>query len=287
MELELKNLKKKYGGKTALSDFNMTLTEGIYGFLGPNGSGKSTLMNIITGNIVPTDGKIFYNGQDVTGMASDFRAVLGYMPQQQALYPTFTVMRFLAYVAALRGMKNRQIKDAIPYVLSKVGLEAEAGKKIGELSGGMKQRLLIAQAIVNDPEIIILDEPTAGLDPKQRVAVRNLISEIALHKIVIIATHIVSDIEYIAKMIVLMDHGRKLHACSLSELLGKLEGRVFELKVREMELEEVYSRFRVGNMTGSVDGIRVRVLSKNAPEGFVYHSVHPSLEDVYLAFYEE
>ena len=282
MELKIQNLQKDYGTVKALKGVDLTLTEGIYGFLGPNGAGKSTLMNILAGNLNATAGTVTYDGQPITEMGMAYRKKLGYMPQQQSLYPTFTVKRFLSYMAALRGMTKVEAKERIPIVLEQVELTEFADRKIAALSGGMKQRLLIAQAILGDPEILILDEPTAGLDPKQRIIIRNLIASIALHKIVIIATHVVSDVEYIAKEIVLMDQGNIVRACSRSDLVAELQDKVFEVKISEDELPSVTERFKVGNIAKEADGLYVRILSDGPPKGLEAVPMRPALEDVYL-----
>ncbi len=282
MELTISNLEKNYDAVKALKGVSLTLNEGIYGFLGPNGAGKSTLMNILTGNLNATSGTVTYDGQEISKMGAEYRRKLGYMPQQQSLYPSFTVKRFLSYMAALRGMTKAEAKERIPFVLEQVELTDFADRKIAALSGGMKQRLLIAQAILGDPEILILDEPTAGLDPKQRIVIRNLIASIALHKIVIIATHVVSDVEYIAKEIVLMDRGNIVRACSRSDLVAELQNRVFEIKITEQELPAVTERFKVGNISKEADGIYVRILSDGLPERMEAAPQRPNLEDVYL-----
>lgn len=282
MELKIQALQKDYGTVKALKGVDLTLSEGIYGFLGPNGAGKSTLMNILTGNLNATSGTVTYDGQPISNMGMEYRRKLGYMPQQQSLYPTFTVKRFLSYMAALRGMTKAEAKERIPIVLEQVELTEFADRKIVALSGGMKQRLLIAQAILGDPEILILDEPTAGLDPKQRIVIRNLIASIALHKIVIIATHVVSDVEYIAKEIVLMDQGDIVRACSRSDLVAELQDKVFEIKITEEELPSVTERFKVGNIAKEAGGLYLRILSDGVPQGQEAVPMRPTLEDVYL-----
>lgn len=282
MELRIAGLEKDYGAVKALKGVDLELTEGIYGFLGPNGAGKSTLMNILTGNLKSSAGTVTYDGQAISEMGAEYRRKLGYMPQQQSMYPSFTVKRFLSYMAALRGMTKAEAKERIPFVLEQVELTEFADRKIAALSGGMKQRLLIAQAILGDSEILILDEPTAGLDPKQRIVIRNLIASIALHKIVIIATHVVSDVEYIAKEIVLMDQGNIVRACSRSDLVAELHDKVFEIRITEEELSGVTERFKVGNIAKEADGIYVRILSDGAPEGLEAAPQRSTLEDVYL-----
>ena len=204
MELTFDALSKNYGKKQALIGFSAELTGGIYGLLGPNGAGKSTLMNILTGNLRQTAGEIRFNGAEIRSLGAAFRGRVGYMPQQQTLYPGFTAERFLLYMASLRRMPRARALERIDWALGAVGLSDVRGKTIRSLSGGMKQRLLLAQAILDEPDILILDEPTAGLDPRQRIAVRNLIAEIALQKIVIVSTHVVPDVEYVASELLLL-----------------------------------------------------------------------------------
>lgn len=235
--LTLENISKHYGKKLALDDLSLTLTDGIYGLLGPNGAGKSTLMNIITRNI-PFDngGSISWNGADIRRLGSEYREVIGYMPQQQELYPTFTAERFVGYIAALKGIPSDGLGDEVARVLSLVELADNADRKIGGFSGGMKQRVLIAQALLGDPKLLILDEPTAGLDPKQRVIVRDLIRDLSKDRIVIISTHIVSDIETIADRVMFIKQGRVIDSGSVCELSEKVESG-------EKNLENLYMQY--------------------------------------------
>ena len=205
--LTLDNITKKYKARTALCGVSLTLDCGIYGLLGPNGAGKSTLMNIITGNIKPTEGKVFWEGADIYGLGGQFRSLIGYAPQQQGLYNSFTGRRFLSYMAALKGIPKKEVTSEIERVLSFVNMQDAADRAIGAYSGGMKQRILIAQAILGEPRLIVLDEPTAGLDPKERVRIREQVRALAGNKIILVSTHVVSDIEPIADEIILIRSG--------------------------------------------------------------------------------
>ncbi|MCH5202060.1 MAG: ABC transporter ATP-binding protein [Oscillospiraceae bacterium] len=289
MKLEIQNLNKTYkGGKVkALCDFSVTLTPGVYGLLGPNGAGKSTLMNIITHNIRADGGVVKYNGEDTNKLGKDFRTVLGYMPQQQGLYDDFTANRFLWYMAALKGLKKKEAKLKITRLLDTVNLTDAAHKKLGSFSGGMKQRVLIAQALLNDPEILILDEPTAGLDPKERIRIRNFISEISENKIVILATHVVSDIEFIAKEVMLLKNG-SLIACDTTEnLLTRIENMVYEIKVPDGEVEQFEQNHNVSNIFRSGSDVIARVVSDSLPDELNKTKVRPNLEDLYLYYFGE
>ncbi len=285
MELTIQNIEKKYGNKVALEDVSLVLTPGVYALLGPNGAGKSTLMNIITENLLPDSGSILCNSKEIHEMGSGYRKILGFVPQQQGLYDTFTAYRFLSYIAALKGMKKKEAKREIERVLTLVNLNERAASKIGSYSGGMKQRLLIAQAIMGNPKILILDEPTAGLDPKERIRIRNIISEIANDKIVIFATHVVSDIEQIAKQVILIQNGKILHCKEPACLLKELEGKVFEFEVQQDDLDDVKSDYIVSNIRQESDCLRVRTVSEKIPTMKGCKAVAPCLEDVYLFYF--
>lgn len=222
MELILTNLTKRYGQKVALNGFTYTFNEGIYGILGANGAGKSTLMNLITDNVHRDGGEILYGGTDVLKLGNDFRSLLGYMPQQQGLYESMTAETFLTYMARLKRIPGRNIKDEITRVLALTNLSDVRHAKIYSFSGGMKQRVLLAQAMLGEPKVLILDEPTAGLDPKERVRLRNYIFELSKNRIVLLATHIVSDIEAIAGDIILMKEGKIMMTGSPKELIASL-----------------------------------------------------------------
>ncbi|NLZ46940.1 MAG: ABC transporter ATP-binding protein [Clostridiales bacterium] len=288
MNLKVSNLTKIYGGKIkALDDFNYNFTAGVYGLLGPNGAGKSTLMNIITDNLKATSGEVSYDGENTIKMGKNFRKILGYMPQQQGLYPNFTLIRFLYYMAALKGMKRSDATKDIERLLKLVNLTDCTKKRLGGFSGGMKQRALVAQAMLGNPSVIILDEPTAGLDPKERIRIRNLISEIAFDKIVIIATHVVSDIEFIAKEVLLLKEGVIIDNGSPQKLCQELDGMVFEITTTEEKLHEVTKFFKVGNISKDENNIFVRIVSETEPTGYTFTPVKPDIEDIYLNHFDD
>ena len=288
-KLEIKGITKVYkkGAVKALDNFSVTLTPGVYGLLGPNGAGKSTLMNIITDNLNADGGEVVYDGENIKKLGKDYRAVLGYMPQQQGLYDDFTLNRFLWYMAALKGLKKKEAKEKITQLLETVNLTDTAHKKLGSFSGGMKQRALIAQALLNNPEILILDEPTAGLDPKERIRIRNFISEIAEDKIVLISTHVVSDIEFIAKEIILLKKGQLISHDSPNKLTKELENKVFEVEIQREDLKYFQDNYRVSNLCHNDNSIIVRIVTDNPPTDCQYTTAKPTFEDLYLYIFEQ
>lgn len=288
MKLEIKNISKTYkkGTVKALDDFSVTLTPGVYGLLGPNGAGKSTLMNIITDNLNADSGEVLYDGENIKKLGNDYRSVLGYMPQQQGLYDDFTLNRFLWYMSALKGLKKKDAKEKITSLLETVNLTESAYKKLGGFSGGMKQRALIAQALLNNPKILILDEPTAGLDPKERIRIRNFISEIAEDKIVLISTHVVSDIEFIAKEIILLKEGKLISHNTCNSLTKEIENKVFEVEIEKENLKCFQENYRVSNLFHSGDKITVRIVTDMPPSEYELKPVPPTLEDLYLYVFE-
>ncbi len=336
MELEIRNLSKRYGKKQALSNVSCKLNDGVYGLLGANGAGKSTLMNIITGNIEADEGEVLLDGKNILKsenqrefreylgympqfpiqyrgftvldflfyMASlrgiskkkakeksenqrEFREYLGYMPQFPIQYRGFTVLDFLFYMASLRGISKKKAKEKIDELLDMLALTEVRNKKMTALSGGMKQRLMLAQSVIGNPKVLILDEPTAGLDPKQRIAVRNLISEIAFQKIVLIATHVVTDVEFISKEIVLLKDGQVLKKAERETLTANLEGKVYEIKVPVSELKRIQQTYLVGNIVKEREWIYVRIVFDTLPQEKNVTIVRPSLEDVYLYYFRE
>jgi ABC-type multidrug transport system ATPase subunit len=284
MELIVHQVSKAYnkGKVKALDNVTLTFTPGIYGLLGPNGAGKSTLLNIMTDNLRPDAGEVTFNGVPVARLGRQYRNILGYMPQQQGLFPEFSGRRFLWYMAALKGLSRKAAGERIEQLLGVVHLERDAHRKLGGFSGGMKQRILIAQALLNDPQVLILDEPTAGLDPQERIRIRNLIAEIALDKIVILATHVVPDIEFIAKQVILLHKGKVLLQEEPAGLLRRMEGKVFEARIPAEQLKEAQRRYRIGSMAGDRDGVCVRIVGDEPPAEWESVPVRPNLEDVYL-----
>lgn len=239
MELKIEHLRKQYGAKIALPDFSVTFYPGIYGILGSNGAGKSTLMNLITDNIPRTSGTITLDGTDILKLGDQFRSMLGYMPQQQGLYEQMTAWEFVSYLGRLKGLRGKELRKQVETVLALTNLSEHAHRRLGGFSGGMKQRALLAQALLADPKILLLDEPTAGLDPKERIRIRSFIKELSKDRIVLLATHIVSDIESIADQILLMKQGQVVKLDTPQALIGALPQTVVPVAGR-LSLEDVY-----------------------------------------------
>ena len=242
MELKLANVTKRYGNLTALRSFSVTFEPGIYGILGANGAGKTTMMNLITDNIRRDGGSIIFDGREILEMGDEFRSVLGYMPQQQGVYEHMTTESFVTYIGRLKGLKGKALSTSVDEVLALANLEGMRHKKVGLLSGGMKQRVLLAQALLGDPKVLILDEPTAGLDPSERVRIRGFIKELAQDRIVLLATHIVSDIESIADQVLLIKNGKLLRMAPPSELIAAIPD-AWEPVAYHLSLEDVYLCF--------------------------------------------
>ena len=288
VELQVRNVSKRYGKFEALKDFSYTMTPGIYGLLGPNGAGKSTLMNIVAGVLLPTAGEVLYNGKQTAQLGGEFRRALGFLPQTSGYYKSFTAVEFLEYVASLKGLTDKKrIREEIVRLLEAVNLTDASGKKLGGFSGGMRQRIGIAQALLGNPEILVFDEPTAGLDPKERIRFRNIISELAFDRIVILATHIVSDIEMTANRILIIRKGELIQSGNIGECVSVLNGKVFTAEMPQQEFgafgmqQKVVSVFRSGD-----DAVQVRFISEKAPD-FPAEPAPPSLEDLYLYFFED
>ena len=287
MTLELRNITHIYpNGKKALDQVSLGLTPGIYGLLGPNGAGKSTMMKIITDNLVPTSGQVLFHEKDIKTVSREFRSRLGYMPQQQGMYQQFTGRRFLWYMASLKGLRRRETKDKIAHLLEVVNLTEAADRKIGSYSGGMKQRLLIAQAVLNEPEVLVLDQPTAGLDPKERIRIRNFVSELSRDRVVIFATHVVSDVECIAREIMLMKEGQLIKKGTPAELTGEMDGLVWEFIIDPSELGTVQKQYLISNLAVTKEGILVRAVGSEAEIRRKKQPVRASMEEVYLYYIE-
>lgn len=287
MKLELKNLTKKYGSFTALNNMTMTFESGIYGILGANGAGKSTMMNLLTDNISRTGGEILFDGTDILKLGRDFRKALGYMPQQQGFYEHMTAQAFLCYMAELKSIPKKQAKSEIEKLLEITNLYEVRHKKLGGFSGGMKQRALLCQALLGDPKVVILDEPTAGLDPKERIRIRNFISSLSRGKIILLATHIVSDIESISDKIMMMKKGQLIGIGTPNELVESVADKVKELPIAPENLESVQNQYKVGNIFQRRGETWVRVIGDNLPNDGQFVRDHLSLEDVYLYYLGE
>lgn len=283
--LEIKSLTKKYGDFTALEDINLSLDKGVYGILGANGAGKSTFLNLITDNIPRTSGEILYDGKEILTLGSSFRKKVGYTPQLQGMYEDFSAGQFLRYIGSLKGMKHRRCREQTRELLALVGLDQVAHKKLGSFSGGMRQRVLLAAAMLDDPEILILDEPTAGLDPEERIRLRNHIAELAENRTVLLATHVVSDIECIAQKVILMKKGHLLRFGSPIELMDEIDGKVKEFLGSFEEVNRWKETFGKGQIMRRRTGFVFRAAEEELPESFTPVE-DITLEDVYL-FYAE
>lgn len=287
MELKTVHLTKQYGQKKAVDDMNIALSGGVYGLLGANGAGKSTLMRLLCALQRPTSGQILLDGKDIGKLGEHYRSLLGYLPQDFGYYPDFSAADFLRYIAALKGLGEQKADRKIRELLETVGLAGEARHKIKTFSGGMKQRLGIAQAMLNDPRILILDEPTTGLDPKERVRFRNLISAFSKDRIVILSTHIVSDVEFMAEKILLMKSGQIIHYGSPLEITSEIDGWVWECAVPTQHADQYTAKLNVSNLRNELGGHTVlRIISQEKPlENAV--PAPPNLEDLYLFYFKK
>lgn len=284
MELSLDRLTKHYGNKIAVDCVSATLKPGVYGLLGANGAGKTTLMRMLCAILESTSGEVLLNGKEVTAMGADYRNVLGYLPQDFGYYPNYTAMEFLMYISALKGIPKKIAMKRSKELLEEVGLSHVANKKVKTFSGGMKQRVGIAQALLNNPDILVFDEPTAGLDPKERVRFRNLLSEYAGDKIVILSTHIVSDIEAIADEVLLMKKGKFVLQGTVQELTEKANGKVWELTVPAKEARKWQAKTTVANLRHEGKEVVLRIISDKKPSEEAV-SCEATLEDLYLYYF--
>lgn len=280
-----KNYKDRHTVKKAVEDVSLRFTSGVFGLLGANGAGKTTLMRMICGIMKPSEGRICYDGVEIGQLGDAYRSVIGYLPQEFGFYPEFTVQQYLEYISAMKGMSDRQARQKIDELLVRLSLEDVRKKKIIKLSGGMKRRVGIGQALLNDPEFLILDEPTSGLDPGERVRFRNLLSEFAHDRIVLISTHIVSDVEYIATQNAIMKDGRILQTGTTQELVTQMQGKVFEGFIAPQELEKWEKKVQIVNLRNEADGgVSIRYIGKQTdmPDAV---PKEPRLEDLYLQLF--
>ncbi len=287
MELTLDRLTREFGPKIAVDRVSATLTPGVYGLLGANGAGKTTLMRMVCGVLRPTSGEVRYDGAPVARMGDEYRALLGYLPQDFGYYPEFTALDFMEYMAALKGLGRRDARDRSLALLERVGLGGEERRRIRTFSGGMRQRLGIAQAVLNDPEVLVLDEPTAGLDPKERVRFRNLIAGLARDKIVLLSTHIVSDVEHIADEILVMRAGSVVLSGRPARLVAEAEGRVWEAAVPAERAEELEAALTVGNVRNLEGGRALLRYVADEPKVPGSAPAEPTLEDLYLYLFRD
>ncbi len=281
MELAIDRLTKNYGRKIAVDRVSAALTPGVYGLLGANGAGKTTLMRMLCAILEPTSGEVRLDGRDVAAMGPAYRDVLGYLPQDFGYYPTYTAAEFLAYIAALKGIPRAAAGKKVRELLGMLELTDLADRKIKTFSGGMKQRVGIAQALLNDPQVLILDEPTSGLDPRERVRLRNLLSEYAGNKIVILSTHIVSDVEAIADHVFIMNAGRFIAHGTVQELAQQVKGKVWELTVPREKARLWQEDFTVASYRHEGENVVLRIISEEEPDPAAM-ACEPVLDDAYL-----
>lgn len=285
--LSLVNIRKDYGKFTAIEDLNLELEEGLYAMLAPNGAGKTTIIRMMTTLLFPTSGEILYDGENILEMGESYRKMVGYLPQQFGYYKSNTPVQYLSYLAALKKIPRQEAKRQIPKLLELVGLSEEANKKMKKFSGGMIQRVGIAQALLGDPKILILDEPTAGLDPKERVRFRNLLSSMSRNRIVVLSTHIVSDVESVANQVMLLKDHRLLLMDTVPNICSRYQGKIYEKKIREWEYEEFARRHMVLTVRQEQDdSIVVRFCrEKDLADEPEARACAPNMEDVFLLTY--
>lgn len=286
MELKMSNLTKEFRDMTAVKNVSYTMTTGVYGLLGVNGAGKTTLMRMLCTLLKPTGGSITWDGEDIFEMDGKYRKILGYLPQDFGYYPDFTVYDYLMYIASIKGVRPAAARQRIKLLLDQVGMKKAAKRKMKKLSGGMKRRIGIAQAMLGDPKILILDEPTAGLDPNERIRFRNLISELAGERLVLISTHIVSDIEYIANEILLMQGGEIKASGTAEELLSAMPEEVWSLEVEKKEIERYMRNYKVSNVKTIPGGAVLRLIASEKPSSRAVRE-EATLEDLFLDYFGE
>lgn len=286
-KLELINVTKSYKHKNANENINLVLESGVYGLLGPNGAGKSTLMKQIVTVTSPTNGKILYNDKDIKSLDCEYRAVVGYLPQDFDAYKNFKAKDFLMYMAALKGMDKKTSEKRVDELLKLVGLSEVSNKLVSKFSGGMKRRVGIAQALLNNPKVLILDEPTAGLDPQERTRFRNLLSQIGRDTIVILSTHIISDIESVAKETIMIKDGKILLKGTHKEILKDMEGKVYSLDTDNEDLiNEIQNKYKVVSINRGIENISVRFISEVKPNYKNIKLTEAKFEDVYMFYFD-
>ncbi|MFR7590760.1 MAG: ABC transporter ATP-binding protein [Longibaculum sp.] len=282
IKLDIKDVSQVYKDKVALNKVNLSLTNGIYGLVGPNGAGKTTLINVIVGILHPTQGEVYFNGENIHKNIENYLSHIGYLPQYPHFYDEFTCLDFLNYMSELKGLNSKEMSSKIEELLDLCNLSQDANRKIKGFSGGMKQRLGIAQALLNDPQILILDEPTAGLDPKERMHFRNIISKLSVHKIIILATHILEDIESVANKVILIKNGEIIDLITTEDLLSKINNQIWEIKVNEDELETIEKSRLITRIFNDQGQCYIRYIGEALENS--YH-VTPKLEEVYIYYF--
>ena len=274
MELSLDRLTKQYGRKIAVDCVSATLKPGVYGLLGANGAGKTTLMRMLCAVLESTSGEVLLDGKEVTSMGADYRNVLGYLPQDFGYYPDLTVYDYMMYISSIKGLKMPFARKKVKQLLNQVGMEKFSKRKMKNLSGGMVRRVGIAQAMLNDPQILVLDEPTAGLDPNERIRFRNLISELSEERLVLLSTHIVSDIEYIANNIMLMKDGELFYAGTAEDLVSSMKEKVWQCNVSRSMIDKYMNEYLVGNIKTTKTGAELRIISIEKPTEDALSLIH-------------
>lgn len=283
MELRLDTLTKTYGKKKAVHNVTASLTPGIYGILGPNGAGKTTLINMVCGILRPNDGTVLFDGKEISLLGEKYRTVLGFLPQNFGYYRDFTVRRFLSYIAYLKGLDSSTAQERIRCTLETMSLSDTIDNRLSQLSGGMRQRVGISQALLNDPDVLILDEPTAGLDPAERVKFRNLIGTISQDKITLLSTHIVSDVAYIADRLLVINNGSIIYQGTVKGFTEKVQGWVWEIITDVPKAERIATQHTISKLYHTPQGVCLRLLSESCPfEGA--QPASPDLEDAYLFY---
>ena len=286
MELQFKNVTKDYGDIHAVDHVTYHMKKGVYGLLGVNGAGKTTLMRMLCTAINPTDGVILWDGKDIFSLGASYRSILGYLPQNYGFYPDLSVYDYMMYIASIKGLRSMTAKKRTIKLLEQVGLSEKRKNKMRTLSGGMLRRVGIAQAMLNDPRILVLDEPTAGLDPNERIRFRNLISELSEDRLVLLSTHIVSDVEYIANEIILMKEGKFFYTGTSEEIISNMNMSVWHCTIPKGELNNYLKKYLVGNVRTVSDKIELRVLSKESPSTNAIQT-EATLEDAFLLYFGE